>query len=48
MMRKVTILGAGLVGALFRILLRKREYEVTIYDKRPDPRNLSLIEGRID
>jgi len=46
MARKVTILGAGLVGALLGIMLRKRGHEVTIYDMRPDIRKAQQPGGR--
>ncbi|MBS1689301.1 MAG: NAD(P)-binding protein, partial [Bacteroidetes bacterium] len=36
MARSVTILGAGLVGSLLAIILKKRGYEVSIYERRPD------------
>lgn len=45
-MRKVTILGAGLVGSVLSILLRKRGYEVDIYERRPDLRTASIGAGR--
>jgi kynurenine 3-monooxygenase len=46
MSRNVTILGAGLVGSLLAIILRKRGYGVTIYERRPDMRSLSMSAGR--
>lgn len=46
MSHKVTIIGAGLVGSLLGILLRKRGYEVIIYDRRPDIRNIPAPKGR--
>ncbi len=45
-MRKVTILGAGLVGSVLSILLRKRGYEVEIYERRPDLRTATIGAGR--
>lgn len=44
--RSVTILGAGLVGSLLAIILRKRGYEVTIYERRPDMRKEAIGAGR--
>lgn len=38
MKNKVTIIGAGLVGSLWAVLLRKRNIDVTVFEKRPDPR----------
>jgi len=46
MARSVTILGAGLVGSLLAIILRKRGYEVTIYERRPDMRKANIGAGR--
>lgn len=45
-MKSVTILGAGLVGTVLAVLLRKRRYEVTIYERRPDMRKVELQAGR--
>ncbi len=44
--RSVTILGAGLVGSVLAVLLRKRGYEVTIYERRPDMRKEAIGAGR--
>jgi len=46
MARQVTILGAGLVGSLLAIILRKRGYEVTLYERRPDMRSASISAGK--
>lgn len=46
MKRKITILGAGLVGSLLAVVLRKRGYEVTVYERRPDMRTNSIGAGR--
>ncbi len=46
MPRKVSILGAGLVGSLLAILLRKKGYEVSIYERRPDMRLAAIGAGR--
>ena len=46
MSRKVTILGAGLVGSLLAIILRKRGYEVSIYERRPDMRSAHISAGK--
>ncbi len=46
MSRSVTILGAGLVGSLLAIILRKRGHEVAIYERRPDMRKASLSAGK--
>lgn len=44
--RSVTILGAGLVGSVLAVLLRKRGYEVTIYERRSDMRKEAIGAGR--
>jgi len=46
MSRHVTILGAGLVGSLLAIILRKRGYEVSLYERRPDMRAASMSAGK--
>lgn len=46
MARKVTILGAGLVGSLLAVLMKKRGYDVTIYERRPDMRSNKIAAGR--
>lgn len=46
MARSVTILGAGLVGSLLAVILRKRGYEVTVYERRPDMRSNTIVAGR--
>lgn len=46
MARSVTILGAGLVGSLLSIILKKKGYEVTIYERRPDMRSAKIAAGR--
>jgi kynurenine 3-monooxygenase len=42
----VNIIGAGLAGSLLAILLAKRGFNVTVYERRPDPRLVSLNGGR--
>ena len=42
----VTIIGAGLVGALLATLLTQRGRRVRVYEKRPDPRQSGFIGGR--
>lgn len=46
MKRKISILGAGLVGSVLAVLLRKKGYEVTIYERRADMRINPLAAGR--
>lgn len=45
-MKKVTIIGAGLVGSLWAVLLRQKNFEVSLYEKRQDPRHHLLENGR--
>jgi kynurenine 3-monooxygenase len=40
----VNIIGAGLAGSLLAILLAKRGFNVTVYERRPDPR-LAVVDG---
>lgn len=44
--KKISILGAGLVGSLLSIFLAKKGYDVTIYERRPDMRKAGAIGGR--
>ncbi|WP_340154013.1 NAD(P)/FAD-dependent oxidoreductase [uncultured Marivirga sp.] len=44
--KHIGILGAGLVGALLSIYLRKRGYKVSLYEKRDDMRKASSDSGR--
>lgn len=46
MSKKVTIIGAGLVGSLLGILLSKRGYRVSVYEKRSDMRRTAMSAGR--
>ncbi|HLY51819.1 MAG TPA: NAD(P)/FAD-dependent oxidoreductase [Steroidobacteraceae bacterium] len=42
----VNIVGAGLAGALLALLLARRGFTVTLYERRPDPRQASPERGR--
>jgi kynurenine 3-monooxygenase len=44
--KKITILGAGLVGSLAAILFQKRGFEVSIFERRGDMRLLKLSAGK--
>lgn len=44
--KKVLIIGAGLVGSLLSIYLRREGYEVTIYERRGDMRAEEVEAGR--
>ncbi|MFC5818875.1 FAD-dependent oxidoreductase [Nonomuraea harbinensis] len=43
---EVTIVGAGLVGCLLACFLARRGHEVTLYERRPDPRRAGAGGGR--
>jgi kynurenine 3-monooxygenase len=42
----ITIIGAGLVGALSASLLAQRGFFVDVFERRPDPRKAGFIGGR--
>lgn len=42
----VTVLGAGLAGALLATLLAQRGFSVTVYERNPDPRSGGVRGGR--
>ena len=44
--RHLTIIGAGLAGALLATLLARRGWQVDVYEKRSDPRRRDLERGR--
>ena len=44
--RPVTIVGAGLVGALLATLLAQRGFAVEVFERRPDPRRSGYAGGR--
>jgi kynurenine 3-monooxygenase len=44
--KHVAITGAGLVGSLLAIYLRKRGYEVSVFERRPDIRSQPADAGR--
>ena len=44
--KKISILGAGLVGSLLSIFLAKKGYQVTIFERRPDMRKAGAAGGR--
>src|SRR6185369_17143668 len=45
-MKSVTLVGAGLVGTLLAIYLRKRKYNVTLLERRGDIRISNTDRGR--
>ena len=44
--RRITVIGAGLAGALFATLLARRGWRVDVYEKRGDPRVRGYEGGR--
>ena len=44
--RSITIVGAGLAGALLALLFARRGLQVTLYERRPDPRQAHPEQGR--
>jgi kynurenine 3-monooxygenase len=45
-MKKITIVGGGLVGSLLAVFLAKRGHTVNVYERRPDPRKTNVYAGR--
>ncbi|MDB0055388.1 NAD(P)-binding protein, partial [Bacteroidia bacterium] len=45
-MKSITLVGGGLAGSLVSVYLAKRGYEVNIYERRPDMRNVKIPAGR--
>ena len=46
MSKKITIVGAGLVGSLEAIYMAKRGHNVSVYERRSDMRKAELVAGR--
>lgn len=46
MSKRVTIVGAGLVGSLLAALLGKRGYSVEVFERRSDIRNANISAGK--
>lgn len=46
MSKSISIVGAGLVGSLLAIYLSKRNYQVTLFERRPDMRLGGVAAGR--
>ncbi len=40
--KNIAIVGSGLVGSLLALYLKKREYQVTVFDRRPDIRTVQF------
>jgi kynurenine 3-monooxygenase len=45
-MSNITIVGGGLVGSLLAIFLAKRGHQVSVFERRPDPRRTDVYAGR--
>jgi kynurenine 3-monooxygenase len=45
-MKHIAIVGAGLVGSLLSIYLKKRDYKVSLFERRPDMRKGGEYAGR--
>jgi kynurenine 3-monooxygenase len=43
---RITIIGAGLAGALLAVLLARQGWKVDVFEKRPDPRRRGYEGGR--
>lgn len=43
---QIVIIGAGLVGCLLALSLKKVGYNVTVYEKRKDPRKAEMQQGK--
>ena len=43
---RITLVGAGLVGALLAALLAQRGFDVEVFERRPDPRVHGFLGGR--
>ena len=43
---KISIVGAGLVGSLLAVILKKKGFDVQVFEKRNDPRKSEGTEGR--
>jgi kynurenine 3-monooxygenase len=46
MSKKVTMVGAGLVGSLLSIYLAKRGYKIDLFERRPDMRKTNISAGK--
>src|SRR5688500_13553046 len=46
MAKKVTLVGAGLVGSLLSIYLAKRGYKIDLFERRPDMRKAKISAGK--
>ncbi len=45
-MKRIAIVGAGLVGSLWAVYLARKGYNVKIFDRRPDIRKMKVVQGK--
>lgn len=45
-MKKVAVVGAGLVGSLQAILMAQKGYEISVFERREDLRNKQIVGGK--
>ncbi len=45
-MKKVTVVGGGLVGSLLAVMMAKKGYTVDVYERRPDIRKAEISAGK--
>ncbi len=45
-MKNITLIGGGLSGSLLAIFLAKRGYNISVYERRPDPRISTSYQGK--
>lgn len=45
-MKRVTIVGGGLVGSLLAVMMAKKGYSVEVYERRPDIRKAEISAGK--
>ena len=44
--QNISIVGSGLVGSLLAIYMAKRGHNVHVFDRRPDIRNMKVVQGK--
>lgn len=44
--KHIAIIGAGLVGSLLSVFMARRGYQVSVFERRPDPRDNDTAKGR--
>ena len=46
MNQKITIVGAGLTGSLLAIYMARHGFDIEVYERRPDMRNVKMSAGK--